>query len=129
MYDVSGEGWIKHILYGTSKMLQARGPDEHVSEPGRSFFLTVRVFEVCRALIYAEPTFLSEERWKLIMLKLWATSSHDWHPKESILDLMIDCTALRFRYVAFSSGVHMFLLYVNLNCSAACMLLSSSAKT
>ncbi|GFF34792.1 hypothetical protein IFM51744_02566 [Aspergillus udagawae] len=45
MQDMTGEGWVKHFLYGTSKMLQLRGPEAHIAGPGRSFFLTVRVFE------------------------------------------------------------------------------------
>ncbi|GFF97656.1 hypothetical protein IFM53868_09276 [Aspergillus udagawae] len=45
MQDMTGEGWVKHFLYGTSKLLQLRGPEAHIAGPGRSFFLTVRVFE------------------------------------------------------------------------------------
>jgi hypothetical protein len=31
MYDVSGEGWVKHFLYGTSQLLQYRGPERHLT--------------------------------------------------------------------------------------------------
>lgn len=54
---------MKHFLYGTSNMLRLRGPEAHLSGSGRSFFLTVRVFEICRALIYPEPTFLCRPEW------------------------------------------------------------------
>ncbi|GFG07891.1 hypothetical protein IFM5058_03647 [Aspergillus udagawae] len=35
MQDMTGEGWVKHFLYGTSKMLQLRGPEAHIAGPGR----------------------------------------------------------------------------------------------
>lgn len=31
MYDVTGEVWVKHILYGTSSILQFRGPEAHLT--------------------------------------------------------------------------------------------------
>ncbi|KAH1516623.1 hypothetical protein KXX29_008851 [Aspergillus fumigatus] len=40
MHDMTGEGWVKHFLYGTSNMLRLRGPEAHLSGSGRSFFLT-----------------------------------------------------------------------------------------
>lgn len=106
MYDVSGEGWVKHILYGTSKILQLRGPDAHLTGPGRSFFLTVRVFEICRSLIYSEPTFLCEPSWRSLMSRIWdETLNNSWHPKEVLFDLMITCSTLSNRYVASSQEV------------------------
>lgn len=97
MLDASGEGWVKHALYGTSKIIQARGPDKHLSEPGRTFFLTVRVIEISRALIYNDSTYLSEPIWKDLMGKMWANSKHDWHLKEFLFDLMVDCIVLSCR--------------------------------
>lgn len=99
MYDVTGEGWVKHILYGTSKILQLRGPAAHASGAGRSFFLTFRVFEISRALIYNELTFLDEVDWRLLMEDIWSgLGTADWHPKEALLDLMISCSTLSMRY-------------------------------
>jgi hypothetical protein len=98
MNDVSGEGWVKHILYGTSKILQLRGPAVYQSGSGRSFFVTVRVFEICRSIIYSEPTFLSQKAWKIAMRGLWdGEFIKDWHPKETLLDLMLECSALNQR--------------------------------
>lgn len=95
MYDVSGEGWLKHILHGTSKILQARGPEAHLSGRGRSFFLTVRPFEICRALIYSEPSFLSDHSWTSLMTKMWNEDlAKQWHPKEKLFDLMLACSSL-----------------------------------
>jgi hypothetical protein len=100
MYDVSGERWVKHFLYGTSKILQLRGPETHISGPGRSFFLTVRVFEICRSLIYQEPTFLTQLDWMSLTSRMWSDDhSKSWHPKEALFDLMIECSALSNRFV------------------------------
>lgn len=97
MYDISGGGFVKHIMYGTSKILQLRGPEACKAGRGRSFFLTVRVFEISRALIYSEPTFLHEESWKLVTNRIWEESLTDWHPKEALFDLMLECSALSQR--------------------------------
>lgn len=97
MYDDTGEGFVKHFLYGTSRILQLRGPEAHLTGPGRSFFLTVRVFEICRSLVYSEPTFLVEEGWKSMMERIWIENGRDWHPKEALFDLMVECTALSHR--------------------------------
>lgn len=98
MYDVSGEGWLRHILYGTSKLLQLRGPNAHRDGRGRSFFITVRVFEICRALIYNENTFLCDDQWGRLTEELWEGESQlDWHPKEALLDLMVACASLSYR--------------------------------
>ena len=95
MYDASGDGWVKHFLYGTSKMLQIRGPEAHLSGKGRSFFLIVRVFEICRSLIYSDPSFLWEDGWISLMNKLWDDpTTTDWHPREALIDLMISCSSL-----------------------------------
>jgi hypothetical protein len=67
MYDKTGEGWLKHILHGTSKILQLRGPQARLVDPGRGFYLIVRVFEICRSLIYSKPTFLGQPKWKSLI--------------------------------------------------------------
>jgi len=101
MYDVSGEGWVRHVLYGTSKLLQLRGPDAHRTGRGRSFFITMRVFEICRALIYNENTFLCHEEWRSLTEKLWEGEFRlDWHPKEALLELMVACASLSYRWVS-----------------------------
>jgi hypothetical protein len=98
MHDVTGEGWVKHFLFGTSKMLQLRGPEAHLAGSGRSFFLTVRVFEICRALIYSEPTFLCQPEWMSLPTKIWNGDDNcHWHPKESLFDLMIACSSISHR--------------------------------
>jgi hypothetical protein len=95
MSDATGEGWIKHFLHGTSALLQYRGPAAHRSGAGRRFFLTTRVFEISRALIYSSETFLAQEEWRILTGKLWSgNQAKDWHPKEALFDLMTACSTL-----------------------------------
>lgn len=93
MYDVTGEGWVKHILYGTSSILQLRGPEAHRTGTGRTFFLSIRLFEICRSLIYSEPSFLSEPKWLAVTNELWSDQT-EVHPKEEMFDLMLACSTL-----------------------------------
>lgn len=98
MYDKTGEGWLKHFLYGTSQLLELRGPQAHLKGAGRRFFLTVRIFEVSRALIYESETFLAAPEWKNMMEHMWTGAyTSDWHPKEALYDLMIRCADLGVR--------------------------------
>ncbi|KAE9368475.1 hypothetical protein N431DRAFT_512638 [Stipitochalara longipes BDJ] len=96
-----GDGWVKHIFYGTSRILQLRGPKAHLTGPGRSFFLTARLFEICRSCFYPEPTFLGQADWMNLMNQMWEGElAEEWHPKESLLDLMIVCSSLGHRIAA-----------------------------
>ena len=98
MYEPSGEGWIKHFLHGTAQLLQCRGPEAQLTGVGRQFFLTIRVFEVCRALIFTKPTYLGLDVWRDLSAQIWVESKFpDWHPKEALLDLMVSCSALALR--------------------------------
>jgi hypothetical protein len=98
MFDNTGDGWVKHIFYGTSRILQIRGPKAHLTGPGRSFFLTVRLFEICRSFFYPEPTFPGEANWILLMDQMWEGDlAEEWHPKENLLDLMTSCSSLGHR--------------------------------
>ena len=97
MYDVTGDGWVKHILYGTSKLLQLREPSALLTKSGSSFFLSVRVFEICRALIFNDYTFLGEPKWRELAANIWRINENNWHPKETLFDLMISCCSLSMR--------------------------------
>ncbi|KAL3464718.1 hypothetical protein BJX64DRAFT_89043 [Aspergillus heterothallicus] len=59
--DQSGEGWVKHMLYETSKMLQLAGPSGCMSSNRQSFFDLFRILEASRSMIYSEETILSQE--------------------------------------------------------------------
>ncbi|SPO01485.1 uncharacterized protein DNG_04158 [Cephalotrichum gorgonifer] len=63
MQDSSGHGWLQHMIYGTSRALIASGPSACTSGSTRTFFAQARTFEVCRAIIFNEPTFLAQPEW------------------------------------------------------------------
>jgi hypothetical protein len=65
MADSSGDGWAKHMFYGTSKVLQLAGPDAHTSPLRQRLFNAFRVLEANRCILYGDNTFLSESRWSL----------------------------------------------------------------
>jgi len=98
MSDATGDGWIMHFLHGTSELLGHFGPSAFMTEPGREFFLTIRVFEISRALLFTQETFLSQPRWKILMEGLCNDkSSYDWHPKEELFNIIISCASLGVR--------------------------------
>lgn len=65
MAEPSGEGWAKHMFYGTSKVLQLAGPDAQQSTLQKRLLSAFRVLEANRAILYGDDTFLSKGRWSL----------------------------------------------------------------
>lgn len=94
--DESGEGWVKHMLYGTSKMLQLAGPTDCMSSARRTFYDLFRVLEASRALLYNEETILSQECWLGLQNSL-SSSATRWDPMEEIITLMIKTSAFSLR--------------------------------
>ncbi|THY02967.1 hypothetical protein D6D03_04730 [Aureobasidium pullulans] len=100
MYDPTGEGWIQHTMYGTSKILQHLGPDAFRSGLGLNFFHQMRMFEVSRSLIFSESSFLVEAPWRDLM-KGTGTDNMSDHPIESLLALMLRCSDHCFRALRY----------------------------
>ncbi|THX51961.1 hypothetical protein D6D06_07037, partial [Aureobasidium pullulans] len=100
MYDPTGEGWIQHTMYGTSKILQHLGPDAFRSGLGLNFFHQMRMFEVSRSLIFSESSFLVEAPWRDLM-KGTSTDIMSDHPIESLLALMLRCSDHCFRALQY----------------------------
>ncbi|KAJ5472273.1 Protein of unknown function DUF3468 [Penicillium desertorum] len=94
--DDSGEGWVKHMLYGTSKMLQLTGPTDCMSSPRRIFYDLFRVLEASRALLYNEETILSQKCW-LQLQRALSSNATRWEPMEEIITLMIETSAFSLR--------------------------------
>ncbi|RBR12500.1 uncharacterized protein FIESC28_08624 [Fusarium coffeatum] len=97
MTDSTGQGWVQHLVGGTSKALVAAGPTVCLTGRGRRFFTEIRIFEVCRAIIFNEPTFLANSEWRFLTASI--------HPNEhgkdcglnSLLDIITLCSTLRVR--------------------------------
>ncbi|KAF5702814.1 monocarboxylate transporter [Fusarium globosum] len=60
MIEVSGGQWAKHMLYGTSKMLELSGTDSRSDYLGCQSVETFRLLEGNRAILYGEDTILSD---------------------------------------------------------------------
>ncbi|KAF5588100.1 hypothetical protein FPCIR_7291 [Fusarium pseudocircinatum] len=100
MTDETGEGWIQHLVHGTSKALVAAGPTSCQSGHGQRFFTEIRIFEVCRAIIFNEPTFLAKADWRCLTRKMRAKEQGDSDPLDELLDLIISCSTLRVRAIS-----------------------------
>jgi hypothetical protein len=88
MAEPSGDGFAKHMLYGTSKVLQLAGPDAHQSMLQKRLLNAFRVLEANRAILYGDDTFLSESKWSFnnrVRTKQVAAAD----PMADIVELMI----------------------------------------
>ncbi|PVI04066.1 hypothetical protein DM02DRAFT_694603 [Periconia macrospinosa] len=107
MRDNTGQNWLKHFLSGTCAIIRLQHPsslvlqDEH-SIQRRRFFLSTRIFEISRSLIFTEPTFLADPSWTEALSLLWVGEGLAlWHPKEALFDILpkfshLGICALRF---------------------------------
>ncbi|KAI1035191.1 hypothetical protein LB504_005824 [Fusarium proliferatum] len=83
MIEVSGGQWAKHMLYGTSKILELSGADSRSDYLRCQSFETFRLLEANRAILYGEDTVLSDYA---------CTGQHDLitsNPLDEILNFMI----------------------------------------
>ncbi|KAH8892645.1 hypothetical protein GQ53DRAFT_719080 [Thozetella sp. PMI_491] len=94
MHDPTGQSWIQHMVHGTAKALSAAGPSVCLRPgPGqRFFFQAARPFEVCRAIVFNESTFLSGSEWEV---SLCGASKNELRPLDTLLDLIVKCSRLR----------------------------------
>ena len=97
MLEPSESNWEKHFLYGTSRLLQLLGPEWCMVGSNQECFLTLRIFEISRALIYNDSTFLAESKWIELTDTVRNNSNYLDHPKEELYDVMICCSSLRIR--------------------------------
>jgi hypothetical protein len=104
MYDPTGEGWIKHTMFGTSRILQHLGPEAFRSGLGLSCFNQIRMFEVSRALLFSESSFLIESQWTDLIHEN-TFSDLDVHPIHDLLNLMIRCSDHCARALSYLEGV------------------------
>ncbi|RDL31807.1 uncharacterized protein BP5553_09209 [Venustampulla echinocandica] len=94
--DSSGDGWVKHMLYGTSMLLQLSSPDKNMSSLRRTFYGIFRMLEASRALLYGEATILADSTWENFHREL-VSDDESWDPIEGILALMIHCSTFSLR--------------------------------
>ncbi|UPK94835.1 hypothetical protein LCI18_005770 [Fusarium solani-melongenae] len=98
MSDTTGQGWVQHLVHGTSNALVATGPLAFQSGLGKRFFTEIRISEVCRAIIFNEPTFLANPGWQDLSAKLQGVEDDGQsHPLDALLDIIVLCSTLRVR--------------------------------
>src|SRR5690349_11754211 len=108
MTDATGQGWVQHLVGGTSKALVAASPTVCQTGRGKRFFTEIRIFEVCRAIIFNEPTFLANSEWRLLTAGMHPEWQGDDHGLNALLDIITLCSTLRVRYVVPNVKRHAF---------------------
>ena len=100
MKDVTGNGWAVHMRHGTSRLLSLRSPHHIVESSDQNLYLTVRMYEVIRALAYHETTVLDHVAWQGLKnsLLLGQTGSNGSHPIDDLIGLMTSISGLLDRY-------------------------------
>ncbi|RSL46604.1 hypothetical protein CEP53_010266 [Fusarium sp. AF-6] len=98
MSETSGERWIKHMLYGTCRILQSKDPG-NLGPLSERLFEAFSLLEASRAIIYGESTFLFQDSWMkrnkssatdssdsmeamlgfLVRVSMWSKSSFFYH--------------------------------------------------
>ncbi|KAM5350181.1 hypothetical protein ACJ41O_006686 [Fusarium nematophilum] len=108
MSDSTGQGWVQHLVHGTASALVAAGPLAFQSGRGSRFFLEIKIFEVCRAIVFNEETFLADPGWRNLSVSLRGTAEGRVHPLDALLDVIVSCSTLRVRardFICYLEGV------------------------
>lgn len=108
MRDNTGTNWLAHFLHGTSTILRVQGPTVLAlqgteNEQRQAFFFSTRIFEIARALIYTEPTFLAAPEWTAAIATYWVRNVDAWTPKEALFDILPQFVDLGIRALHFAS--------------------------
>lgn len=92
MQDPSGQRWLQHMVFGTSRALTAIGPEGVRAGKLRAFFVQARAFEVCRSIIFNDSSFLATPEW----VETTRSLGEDQLPGQ-ILEMTVLCANLRTR--------------------------------
>ncbi|KAL6802880.1 fungal-specific transcription factor domain-containing protein [Trichoderma sp. SZMC 28013] len=104
MSESSGEGWAKHMFYGTSKVLQLAGPDAYASSLQQRLLNAFRVLEANRTILFRDVTFLSESKWSVYdSMNHKAAEIPDC--MTSIIELMVQTSAFSKRLFEQIEGI------------------------
>ncbi|CEO59572.1 hypothetical protein PMG11_04245 [Penicillium brasilianum] len=98
MVDPSGDGWAKHMLYGTSRLLQAAGPNQAYSHSRKAFLEIFKIFEANRAVLYGESTMLSCFEWAPTYHMDCHTTLPDWDSLGPISSILVRISTFNNRF-------------------------------
>ncbi|KAJ5882893.1 uncharacterized protein N7473_009779 [Penicillium subrubescens] len=98
MADTSGDGWAKHMLYGTSRLLQTTSPKQTLSRSRKAFLDIFRIFEANRVNLYGEGTILASLDWATMYQMDDHRPADEWDTMGQISSLMVQISAFNIRY-------------------------------
>ncbi|OJD32480.1 c6 finger domain-containing protein [Diplodia corticola] len=104
MMGGNSENWDRHFLYGTASLLRACGPTAFRKGSRKTLFLTLRLFEISRCLIYNQSSFLMDSAWNSLLAMLRDEAGPDGYRNETALDIMLRCSDLCSRLLRSAPG-------------------------
>lgn len=107
-YDETGEGWKRHMMYGVAKLFDHFGPDICQSAQLGGLYNDVRLFEISRAALLTQPTFLSRSAWRDTNSRAQSDLTGS-ELLEDVFDVMLGCTDLGHRHATCK---HSFLAWL-----------------
>lgn len=85
------------MVFGTSVILQMLGPTHEFSSRQQKLFDAFRLLETNRAILYGEPTFLSQGVWSEYQQSVALKKNNSSDPMETILALMMQVSSFSQR--------------------------------
>ncbi|PGG97618.1 hypothetical protein GX51_07250 [Blastomyces parvus] len=98
----TSESLVNHA-YGALKLLEYRGPQNHMFGIDHSCFAELRPYWVSLALITRRPTFLAREEWKIIPFSAGSSSKDMMH---HLLDQVVDIPSYLAQFDRFMEGLN-----------------------
>ncbi|PGH29684.1 hypothetical protein GX50_07569 [[Emmonsia] crescens] len=94
---------LMNHAYGALKILEYRGPQNHMFGIDHSCFAELRPYWVSLALITRRPTFLAKEEWKTIPFSAGSSSKDMMH---HLLDQVVDIPSYLAQFDRFMEGLN-----------------------
>ncbi|OJD11563.1 hypothetical protein AJ78_07686 [Emergomyces pasteurianus Ep9510] len=98
----TSESLVNHA-YGALKLLEYRGPQNHMFGIDHSCFAELRPYWVSLALITRRPTFLAKEEWKTVP---FSTGSSPRDMMHHLLDQVVDIPSYLAQFDRFMEGLN-----------------------
>ncbi|OAX82058.1 hypothetical protein ACJ72_03600 [Emergomyces africanus] len=98
----TNESLVNHA-YGALKLLEYRGPQNHMFGMDHSCYAELRPYWVSLALITRRPTFLANEEWKTIPFSAGSSSRDMMH---HLLDQVVDIPSYLAQFDRFMEGLN-----------------------
>ncbi len=97
MSECTGDRWVKHMIYGTGRILQIGGPSLTATGLRRTLFEAFQILEVNRAIMYGDDTFLADPSWIDLPFGVNNRPSHCSHQLHEMLQLMAEVASFSKR--------------------------------